>query len=77
LCYNPDRYGSICVARSGWKRGEFFLFNWGGGVRVLDLCLCFRVQAINFILNLGNVDRSVAVMLRGSSIQQCHSTNWT
>jgi len=60
-----------------WEKGEMFSIKLWGGVRVLDLCLCFRVQAINFILNLGNVDRSVAVMLRGSSIQQCHSTNWT
>jgi len=46
-------------------------------VRVLNLCLCFPVQAINVILSLGNVDCIVAVILRGSIIQQCHSTNWT
>jgi hypothetical protein len=71
-------YISVCVVQSAGEKETFVLLSLGeGGVRVLNLYLCFRVQAVILILSLGNMDRSVAVMSRGSSIQQCHSTNWT
>jgi len=71
-------YSSVRVAQSAGEQETFVLLSLGeGGMRVLNLYLCYRVQAINFILSLGNVNRNVAVMLRGSSIQQCHSANWT
>ena len=71
-------YSSVCVAQSSEEQETFVLLSLGdGGLCVLNLYLYFRVQAINFVLSSGNVNCSVAVMLRGSSIQQCHSTNWT
>jgi hypothetical protein len=71
-------YSSVCVAQSAGEQETFVLLSlWERGVRVLNLYLCFRVQTINFILSLGNVNCSVAVMLRGISIQQRHPPNWT
>jgi hypothetical protein len=64
-------YSSVCVAQSAGEQETFFLLSLRErGMRVLNLYLCFRVQAVNFVLSFSSVNGSVAVMLRGSSVEQ-------
>jgi hypothetical protein len=60
---------SVCVTQSAGDKTAFVVISLGeGGVRVLNLYLCLRVQAISLIISfLCNVDCSVAVLLRRAS----------
>lgn len=72
-----------CKLRLGhtisWRTGDAFSVMFGGGGVLFEFISMLSSPSYKFRTKfaLSNVNCSVAVLLRGSSIQQCHLTNRT